>query len=370
MTGQRSRSLQACSNAGRYSGAVPDSRSGRPEATSEGRMRALDTILGDRTVEVELRRRRTITERLDALFDQLTLAARPTKVVEVGAFEAAYSQRMKKELPVAEGLAFEANPRVAEKFIDQVNSTGVVYRHLAIGSETGTATIHIPEVIGGTDMPYASRMGSLNVVGTRDSRTVPVEVPMTTLDAAVPLQPFDRVVLWIDVEGAVDQVLSGAATVLDATAVMVCEMETSPIWTGQVLAGELRQRLEDSRFVMIARDCQKSFQYNAVLARRTFLAAHPEVDPLLDAYLVEATQLWVAALVDAPASPTLHPNRPGGARRHRALADAGRSAQDEQGRQALEDVTWLVRRLASSPLGPLLRTRPGFRTLLKRYGGQ
>ena len=334
-------------------------------------MHALDTILGNRAVGVELRRRRKITDRLDALFDQLTLAARPTTVVEVGAFEAAYSQRMRKALPDAEVLAFEANPRVAEKFIDQVNSTGVVYRHLAIGRETGTATIHIPEVIAGTDMPYANRMGSLNVVGTRDSRTVPVEVPITTLDAAVPLQPLERVVLWIDVEGAVDQVLSGAAAVLEATEVMVCEMETSPIWTGQVLAGELRQRLEAAGFVMIARDCQKSFQYNAILARREVLNAHPEVDRLLDAYVVEATQLWVAALVDAPASPTVHPNSLGNAgRRNRALADAGRSAQDEQGRQALQDVTWLVRRLASSPLGPLLRTRPGFRTLLKRYGGR
>lgn len=338
--------------------------------STEGRMHALDTILGDRTVSVDVPRRGEITELLEVMFDKLTLLDRPTKVVEVGAFEAAYSQRMKKELPDAEVMAFEANPRVAEKFSDQVNSTGVIYRHLAVGSEVGTATIHIPEVIGGVDMPFANRMGSLNAVGAAESRTVPVEVPITTLDAAVRVQPMDRIVLWVDVEGAVDQVLSGAAAVLHATDVMVCEMETSPIWTGQVLAGELRQRLEAAGFVLVARDCQKAFQYNAIFARRAFLEAHPEVDRLLDLYVAEATQLWVAALVDAPPSPpAVHPNHPGHVR-NRALANTGRSVSDKRGRQALEDVTWLVRRLAASPLGPLLRTRPGFRTLLKRYGAK
>jgi len=47
--------------------------------------------------------------------------------------------------------------------------------------------------------------------------------------------------------------------------------------------------------------------------------------------------------------------------------DAGR-APDERARQALEDITWLVDRLSHSPLGPVLRARPGFRAMLERYG--
>jgi len=45
-----------------------------------------------------------------------------------------------------------------------------------------------------------------------------------------------------------------------------------------------------------------------------------------------------------------------------------RGGSDAELRQALEDVTWLVGRLSSSPLARLLRTRQGFRVLLERYG--
>jgi hypothetical protein len=39
-------------------------------------------------------------------------------------------------------------------------------------------------------------------------------------------------------------------------------------------------------------------------------------------------------------------------------------------RQADRDMRRLVRRLNTSPLGPLLRRRAGFRTLVDRYGGE
>jgi hypothetical protein len=36
--------------------------------------------------------------------------------------------------------------------------------------------------------------------------------------------------------------------------------------------------------------------------------------------------------------------------------------------QALEDMHWLVNRVDGSPLGRVLRSRAGFRTLVERYG--
>lgn len=46
---------------------------------------------------------------------------------------------------------------------------------------------------------------------------------------------------------------------------------------------------------------------------------------------------------------------------------AGQQA-DARGRQAIEDVTWLVERLSTSPAGWMLKSRPGFRALVERYG--
>lgn len=36
--------------------------------------------------------------------------------------------------------------------------------------------------------------------------------------------------------------------------------------------------------------------------------------------------------------------------------------------RARGDLVWLVRRLGTSPLGPVLRLRPGFRRLMRQYG--
>ena len=60
----------------------------------------------------------------------------------------------------------------------------------------------------------------------------------------------------------------------------------------------------------------------------------------------------------------------------RAAAAAGHDgagpdlAVGQQGRQAqaLEDITWFVKRLDGSPLGVVLRRTKGFRVLMDRYG--
>lgn len=46
----------------------------------------------------------------------------------------------------------------------------------------------------------------------------------------------------------------------------------------------------------------------------------------------------------------------------------GGQQADARGRQAIEDVTWLVERLSTSPAGWMLKSRPGFRALMERYG--
>jgi len=57
----------------------------------------------------------------------------------------------------------------------------------------------------------------------------------------------------------------------------------------------------------------------------------------------------------------------GGGRRNKPESP---SASEARGRQAIEDVTWLVDRLASSPAGWMFRSRAGFRGLMERYGSK
>lgn len=236
--------------------------------------------------------RAPITRLLEDLFDSLIELVQPQTTMEVGAFEADFSRRMKKRFPTAEVLAFEANPRVYEQYAEAASSNGVDYRHLAIGAEAGTAHIHIPIHIGDRDMPFVNRMGSLNVIQMQNSEVVSVEVPTQRLDDVCRNISPGPAVLWIDVEGAIDQVLAGAHQTLSRCTMLFCELELSQVWSGQLLSGEIRSALADSGFLPVARDCQKAFQYNAIFMRSEFLIANPTAQGMIESYIEEAMRQW------------------------------------------------------------------------------
>lgn len=239
------------------------------------------------------RSREKITHLLEALFENI-IARLPISVfIEVGAFEADFSRRMKARYPDSVVWAFEANPRVYDHFADKLAGSGVTYRHAAIGAQTGRAVIHIPEQIANSAMPFVNRMGSLNEVGLRDSRSVPVDVAMQRLDDAVAGSlEKGRHALWVDVEGAVDQVVAGADATLRRTDVVLCELETRPVWKGQLLASDIEAQLAGKGFRIVARDCQKAFQYNGLFLRDSLLETHPGLDALIGGYFDAATAEW------------------------------------------------------------------------------
>lgn len=248
--------------------------------------------------------RQPLTRAIESLFDDLLDLLAPRTIMEVGAFEAAFALRAKSRHPDADVVALEANPRVHEHFADRLTDSGVDYRHLAAGAVAGEATIHIPEVIANTAMPHVGRMGSLHVVGLRDSRTVAVTVPMLPLDQIMP-GARAPITLWIDVEGAAAQVLDGAESTIAATDLLICELESRPVWKEQVLDRALRERLAAAGFTMVARDCQKWFQYNAIFARPTLLTKDGVANRIAE-YRVEALEMWagiVATSAMQPADP-------------------------------------------------------------------
>jgi FkbM family methyltransferase len=241
-----------------------------------------------------LAEREPITKLLDQLLEDIIAHLRPDLLLEVGAFEASFSKKMKKAYPEAEVIALEANPRVFDHFSTNLEMTGVKYKHIAAGANTGSVTIHIPTIIAGKDMPKVGRMGSLLEVGLRDSVTEKVEVACDTIDNILSEESFKRACLWIDVEGFVDQVLQGAQGTLEKTQILYAELESSPVWAGQTLAPEIVEKLGSRGFFPIARDCQKWFQFNVIFVRKEII----DTD-----WLRSATDAFKANAIDAYLSP-------------------------------------------------------------------
>ena len=260
-----------------------------------------------------------MTNRLDALFDDdalrtLPLASRdavtalleqalrdvidvvqPDLFVEIGAFEAAFALSMRRRFPQAGVIAFEANPRVAQRFGDKARAAGVDYRAGAVSDADGEVTFNIVDVVAGKDMPHENRMGSLHDLGLRDSRTSPVTVAAARLDTVLREVPARKACLWIDVEGAASAVVRGAAATLARTAVIYCEVESRQVWKQQELATAVAQLLGEAGFVLVARDCQKWFQKNCLFLRPD-LAGNAAVQAILSRYEAAAIRSFEASV--------------------------------------------------------------------------
>ena len=88
--------------------------------------------------------------------------------------------------------------------------------------------------------------------------------------------------MWIDVEGAIAQVLAGAEHVLADTDLLLCELESGSLWKDQMLAVDVIDSLRDKGLVPVARDFQAALQINVLFIREQLLQQQPIQDLLSD----------------------------------------------------------------------------------------
>ena len=160
--------------------------------------------------------------------------------------------------------AFEANPLVWAHHRDEVTALGVEYLNLAIGPANGPVTLNVPRDFDGRARDPVNRMASLGS-NLRSAEEVAVEVPGVRLDDAVPLTADDRLVAWIDVEGALGAVLPGCSATLGRAAAVYVEVEAEAIWDGQWLDRDVLDWFAEVGLVPLLRDRQRREQYNVLL---------------------------------------------------------------------------------------------------------
>jgi FkbM family methyltransferase len=205
---------------------------------------------------------------LAGLFDQLTAAAEPQVVLELGAFGAEYSIRSRAALPMAEIHAFEANPHNVAHFGDAVARAGVCYHHLAIGDVVGEAVFNLARKEDGVALRPVRTDNSLR---TRplDIEYEEVRVPAATIDHFMAERGLAgrSAAMWIDLEGCAYEALVGAARTLEHTLLILVEVEDFAKWTGQKVSVEVMRHLMGLGFIPLARDFRAGRQHNHVFGR-------------------------------------------------------------------------------------------------------
>ncbi len=213
---------------------------------------------------------------LDELFHELVRGAKPELFIEAGAFEAAASVRVRREVAGARVVAFEANPRNAEHFrgLRDYEALGVDYRQEALAEGADTATMQM--VVGSSTRDIKAVEGFNGLLRRTDNAGYlghvtfeEVVVPATTLNAT--LNDAKSSALWMDVEGASGIVLAGGNKFLEVCQVAKIEVESEVSWVGQWLDVDVVAALARHKIRPVARDTQGSDQYNLIFVSDALL---------------------------------------------------------------------------------------------------
>ena len=213
-----------------------------------------------------------LVKELRDLFFSLQEDLNPTVSIEVGAFKAEFSHRMRNEHPEISAWAFEANPHnVAKHCMDAINN-GIKYMNYAVANRVGTIEFLLQDQLV-TGETFIKEMGNNSILQRQDNVTLyeKVKVDCTALDHFFIdnrlVQPQDKVCLWVDVEGASREVLTAAKKLLQQTQTVFIEVEDVPYWQDQWLATDVDKFLKEQNFVKVARDYEYPLQNNVIYVR-------------------------------------------------------------------------------------------------------
>lgn len=210
---------------------------------------------------------------LSRLFFRLAKVLETDLFVEAGAKDGASSRRARRLLDPKRIVAFEANPFTYQLFESRNADPAlkVEYLHLALSDQPGNVTFNVLRNDDGK--PRADgRSSLLKRESDLERGFEEVTVEATTIDTYLAGQEYERAALWVDVEGAAQQVLGGGRATLERAAVVIIEVEDRRFWGAeQWLRDDVTSYLYDRGLVAVARDFQSRYQHNIVFVRDELL---------------------------------------------------------------------------------------------------
>ena len=220
---------------------------------------------------------RLLVDELVNLFFLIQEEVNPKISIEVGANSADFSKKIKQDHTNIKSWAFEANPYVHKHYANSLQDAEVEYINAAITNKIGKTRFLIQEAYlsnGEWDGKRINRLIGNNSLLIRDQDDVLYSAPKVdcnTLDGffidSNILNSDDTVCVWIDVEGAIEQVLSNSSKTLKQTDSLFIEVEDFKFWHDQWLAEDVIKFLISQDFVPIARDYEHEKQNNYIFVK-------------------------------------------------------------------------------------------------------
>jgi FkbM family methyltransferase len=224
--------------------------------------------------------------RLTSLLWDVLERLRPTVFFDIGAFDGACGVAAKQRFPRLLVYSFEANPEIFALNKANVSAAGVTYLNRAVSDSVGSVKMYAPRTLsryydkgvvlpGHINEPKTTGKTSL-LLRNEDAVYEEFDVNATTLDAFLVEEGFDvaeqRMVLWIDVEGAADKVLQGAEKALASSVAVLIEVENFEFWKQQKDSAYITRELIARGFVPVARDREYGdHQFNILFVKAALI---------------------------------------------------------------------------------------------------
>lgn len=211
-------------------------------------------------------------------FYLLSKIGEPKVFCDIGANDGSTSELAKKQFPEAVVFSLEANPNIYGKNVNRLTRQGIQTLNIAASGETGQVTIYVPKTLSrayqnGEIVPASITEGpdtGKSSLLKRDEQASYDEyvVQSTTMDLLLEgyRAPEKRdIALWIDVEGAAYEVLSGCEKTLQNTSLIFIETENFQFWKNQKYSSDITTLLIKNGFIPISRDREyEDKQFNIV----------------------------------------------------------------------------------------------------------
>lgn len=211
------------------------------------------------------------------LFRSLVSLFQPEAILDVGSLDGSDALHFEKLDPNAKVYAFEASPRNFETLSGNVTQSAsrITCVNRAAGAIDGTTEFLVwDEPADGNEGAnpgmHSTRQRADAIAGSQSK----LIVPMCRLDSFARENALTgRVALWVDVEGASFDVLSGADGLKDQIAFVHVEVETEEIWQDQKTERDVLALAPTLGLVAIARGAHP-VQRDLVLVQKCLLKSH------------------------------------------------------------------------------------------------
>lgn len=180
---------------------------------------------------------------------------KPTICIEVGAYDADFSQYIVKNNICNKVYAFEASPFVYERCRHELDNR-INYINSAIMSFSGTTIFNIdnnydPAFVGSNSMKLTTQQKSIRSI----------EIPCDSIDVFFKdiISHKDKVCMWVDAEGSSDEVLLGMKHMFDLQCIhsIFIETEHQKFWQKSWMHTEVDKYLNSVGM----KKTQSKFQY-------------------------------------------------------------------------------------------------------------